>query len=34
LTLSILTTALMIAVAIWESTSLRSGAAKKSRASV
>ena len=34
LTLSILTTALMIAVAIWESISLRSGAAKKSRASV
>ena len=34
LTLSILTTALMIAVATWESISLRSGAAKKSRASV
>jgi len=32
LTLSILTTALMIAVATWESLSLRSGAAKKSRA--
>jgi len=32
LTLSVLTTALMIAVATWESLSLRSGAAKKSRA--
>jgi low temperature requirement protein LtrA len=32
LTLSILTTALMIVVATWESLSLRSGAAKKSRA--
>ena len=32
LALSILTTALMIAVATWESLSLRSGAAKKSRA--